>query len=526
MKRILGLLGVLLLVGLAAVVVYLVRTQRPPGAMTVIESQAMDMTAMKPPEGVLPVATERVRRQSVVATLTYTGTVMAFTDEDVVARVSGRVTSLLYPGQRVAAGDVVARLDSLELTARAREARLEEQVRRAEQTAALAALAASRPQAQAAQSEARAARIGVLEAQAEVTSARAEAHYREQQLRRDEELFRQGGLSQEELERSRSQAQEARVQVHHREVGVGKSRQLASAAVNRARGEVARTQGAWAQAGAARAQAQRAGAGAEAAEITRDYTELRSLEGGEVSERLVSPGTVVMPGTVLLRIKRIDRLRLQARVPADRAAQLRPGAPVEVQLDDPRPAFSTRLTAVFPAADPGTRTVTVEAVIHNPVSRRVRLIAGEYVVMRISLGRPEWALTVPRTALVAALEGGSAVFVVRERPAPKEAATYTCVMHPEVRSDRPGKCPKCGMELVPVVASGPLYVERTPVKIGAVSGDRVAVLQGLKDGDQVVTRAPEGLRDQMAVQSVSWGPGGPAEPSPAARPTPAGHEGH
>jgi Heavy metal binding domain len=25
---------------------------------------------------------------------------------------------------------------------------------------------------------------------------------------------------------------------------------------------------------------------------------------------------------------------------------------------------------------------------------------------------------------------------------------YTCPMHPEVQSDRPGKCPKCGMDLV------------------------------------------------------------------------------
>ena len=24
---------------------------------------------------------------------------------------------------------------------------------------------------------------------------------------------------------------------------------------------------------------------------------------------------------------------------------------------------------------------------------------------------------------------------------------YTCSMHPEVKSDKPGKCPKCGMEL-------------------------------------------------------------------------------
>jgi membrane protease subunit (stomatin/prohibitin family) len=27
--------------------------------------------------------------------------------------------------------------------------------------------------------------------------------------------------------------------------------------------------------------------------------------------------------------------------------------------------------------------------------------------------------------------------------------SYTCTMHPEVTSDKPGKCPKCGMDLVP-----------------------------------------------------------------------------
>jgi hypothetical protein len=29
-----------------------------------------------------------------------------------------------------------------------------------------------------------------------------------------------------------------------------------------------------------------------------------------------------------------------------------------------------------------------------------------------------------------------------------EKAVYTCTMHPEVRSDKPGDCPKCGMALV------------------------------------------------------------------------------
>jgi len=28
------------------------------------------------------------------------------------------------------------------------------------------------------------------------------------------------------------------------------------------------------------------------------------------------------------------------------------------------------------------------------------------------------------------------------------ATTYTCPMHPEVVTDHPGKCPKCGMNLI------------------------------------------------------------------------------
>ena len=34
------------------------------------------------------------------------------------------------------------------------------------------------------------------------------------------------------------------------------------------------------------------------------------------------------------------------------------------------------------------------------------------------------------------------------KPAAKQL--YTCPMHPDVISDEPGKCPKCGMDLVPV----------------------------------------------------------------------------
>ena len=36
-------------------------------------------------------------------------------------------------------------------------------------------------------------------------------------------------------------------------------------------------------------------------------------------------------------------------------------------------------------------------------------------------------------------------------PAPeaRAAAGYTCPMHPEIHRPEPGRCPRCGMELVP-----------------------------------------------------------------------------
>lgn len=36
-----------------------------------------------------------------------------------------------------------------------------------------------------------------------------------------------------------------------------------------------------------------------------------------------------------------------------------------------------------------------------------------------------------------------------------KATRYTCSMHPEVVSDKPGKCPKCGMNLTPAQPSKP-----------------------------------------------------------------------
>lgn len=38
---------------------------------------------------------------------------------------------------------------------------------------------------------------------------------------------------------------------------------------------------------------------------------------------------------------------------------------------------------------------------------------------------------------------------IAEKKKERNMTVYTCPMHPEVKSDKPGKCPKCGMNLQP-----------------------------------------------------------------------------
>ncbi|HLO91694.1 MAG TPA: heavy metal-binding domain-containing protein [Lentimicrobium sp.] len=46
------------------------------------------------------------------------------------------------------------------------------------------------------------------------------------------------------------------------------------------------------------------------------------------------------------------------------------------------------------------------------------------------------------------------------------AAVYTCPMHPEVTSDQPGKCPKCGMDLVKKADSTETHDDNADSRLG------------------------------------------------------------
>ncbi len=73
-------------------------------------------------------------------------------------------------------------------------------------------------------------------------------------------------------------------------------------------------------------------------------------------------------------------------------------------------------------------------------------------------------LVVAAAALIATGVSWSRITKKTTGPGSKSEATlWTCSMHPQVRLDKPGQCPICGMDLVPVAAPSRKGVEATPV---------------------------------------------------------------
>ena len=52
------------------------------------------------------------------------------------------------------------------------------------------------------------------------------------------------------------------------------------------------------------------------------------------------------------------------------------------------------------------------------------------------------------------------------------AQTHTCPMHPQIRQPGAGRCPICGMELVPATAAGSSDIDELAVRIARIMGVR------------------------------------------------------
>jgi HlyD family secretion protein len=346
---------------------------------------AMDMATGSTSAGVsFPVTTAPVERRPMAGTVVYTGSVAAFNEEDIYPRVTGRIVEMpVYPGDAVRAGQVVARLDDVELSSRVREA---------EGMAATAR--ANRAQMEA---DVVAAQHGVAQMEKELAMVEAELGYARGVADRSERLVAAGAIARQEYENDRSLA-----------VALEAKREAARAKIEQARSMEASARK---KLEAADAMVAQSAAGLRTASVVRDYVTILAPSQGYVVKRLVAPGVLVQPGMAILKTAQIDRVRLQANVGERDLAGIRVGGPVVVRsLASDEAPLRARVTAVFPFVDQGGRTAVVEAIVDNAARR---FLPGQYVAMTFVTGERTDALTVPQ-ASVARLGGGATVWVIRD----------------------------------------------------------------------------------------------------------------
>lgn len=193
------------------------------------------------------------------------------------------------------------------------------------------------------------------------------------------------------------------------------------------------------------------------------YTEVTAPMNGLVTKRvkLINPGELVHPNTHLLDIADTRQMRVQVKVAGKDASKIRVGTEVTVRfpsLPTSNNSIDAEVSVVFPQLDPRTRTSTVEMIVENP---KGLIRADMYAVVDLVIQQKTDALVIPKQA-VQQIEGESVVFTTDTVVAMKQ-----------------------------------------PVVLGVSGNDMVEVVEGLNEGDMVITKGARGLTDFQEVTVVA-----------------------
>jgi len=204
----------------------------------------------------------------------------------------------------------------------------------------------------------------------------------------------------------------------------------------------------------AQAQVNAAKAHYENAAVQLTYAQIHSPISGVVADRLVYPGEMPASGSPLVSIVDISQVVARANVPVKEATSIRVGRPARIA--GPDGDLAGKVTVVSPSVDSSTTTVEVWVQVPNPGER---LKPGGTVRVAIIAETIQNTIVVPAAALLNSDEGGPKVMVI----------TSDSVAH-----------------------------ERK-ISVGVRQGDRVQIVSGLQEGDQVVTSGGLGLEDKAKV---------------------------
>ena len=305
----------------------------------------------------IPVTLATVEGTTSGTTISEPATVRPYFVQEIVARVPGLLTDFsAYTGDRLSAGEIVAHLSEPELQDIAR---------------------AARAAAQAALSQRTSVRYDASARQADVLATQQQLAYWKAEIPREKSLLARGAVSVQEYQNEKAQAA------------------AAHSLYEAARAKLA---GANANVRAAQAQAARAAANAQAQSVTAGYTNVIAPDDSIVMKRLIDPGVYVQPGTPILQVAVVSRLRVQAQVAQQDLAGVRIGTPIDIAFADGN-VLRGRISSVSPVLDPDTHTAIAEAIVPNP-GDRYQPGAFAHAILHTRSAAPSRSFAVPSGAVI------------------------------------------------------------------------------------------------------------------------------
>jgi len=195
--------------------------------------------------------------------------------------------------------------------------------------------------------------------------------------------------------------------------------------------------------------------------IRLQNTQIIAPFSGEIIRRYLDAGALVSPSTPLVNLVHTETLKVLANVLERDVPLLKLGMGVKIKSESyPDKVFEGKVARINSALDLSTRTLQAEIYIPNPD----RLLKpGMFARLELVLSEKPGALVVPRHAVIE--EGGSkSIFIVQGNQA-----------------------------------------LRKKVVTGYEQDQVVEILEGVSEGDQVVVRGQESIRDRSTVRVIEGG---------------------
>jgi len=193
-------------------------------------------------------------------------------------------------------------------------------------------------------------------------------------------------------------------------------------------------------------------------ELQLNWTRIRSLSEGYITERLIEVGDRVNANQQVYTIEDFSPLLIRVYVPTSDSIKLKPGMQTEVTTEIMEGTiFEGSIKLINPRIDVQSGTVKVTVEVFDETQM---LKPGMFVEAKIVIGKKEDVLVIPRKSILY-----------------KQNKTYVFV------SDRN-------------------QVSQREIELGLTEEDHVEVLRGLEQGEVIVTVGVEGLEDGERIEVV------------------------